>query len=96
MWLSLAFVSAFLLGFYEIFKKISLNGNAVIPVLCLNTFFSSLLLAPFVLISVCFPEILQETLFYVPAVSLKTHGFIFLKSVIVLSSWIFAYFATKH
>lgn len=43
MWLALAFASAFLLGCYEVNKKISLNGNAVIPVLFLNTLISSLI-----------------------------------------------------
>lgn len=43
MWLSLAFLSAFLLGCYEVCKKKSLDNNAVIPVLFLNTCFCSLL-----------------------------------------------------
>ena len=37
MWLVLAFLSAALLGFYDAFKKKALSGNAVIPVLFLNT-----------------------------------------------------------
>ena len=49
MWLVLAFASALLLGFYDIAKKQSLRGNAVIPVLLLNTLFSSLLLLPYIL-----------------------------------------------
>ena len=32
MWLLLAFLSAALLGFYDVFKKQSLKDNAVIPV----------------------------------------------------------------
>ena len=40
MWLLLAFCSAALLGFYDVFKKKSLAGNAVLPVLGLNTLFS--------------------------------------------------------
>lgn len=96
MWLSLAFLSAFLLGLYEISKKVSLNKNAVIPVLFLNTLFSSLLFAPFVLISFLKPEILESSLFFVPQMPIQVHGYIFIKSIIVLSSWIFAYFATKH
>ena len=40
MWLALAFVSAALLGFYDISKKASLKDNAVLPVLLLNTIFS--------------------------------------------------------
>ena len=96
MWLSFAFLSAFLLGIYEICKKVSLNRNAVIPVLFLNTLFSSLLFVPFVIISICFPQVLEGTLLYVPKVSLQTHGYILIKSLIVLSSWLSAYFATKH
>jgi transporter family protein len=42
MWLLLAFLSATLLGFYDVFKKKSLKDNAVLPVLFLNTFKSYL------------------------------------------------------
>ncbi|MCC8146105.1 MAG: DMT family transporter [Bacteroidales bacterium] len=96
MWIYLAFLSAFLLGIYDICKKASLNTNAVIPVLFLNTLFSSLLFLPFIIISGYSPESLDNSLFYVPAPDIRTHGLIFIKSLIVLSSWIFAYFATKH
>ena len=96
MWLYLAFLSALLLGFYDICKKASVNKNAVIPVLFLNTLFSSLLFLPFVLISYYKPEILQDTILFASQISLKEHALIFIKSLIVLCSWIFAYFATKH
>lgn len=95
MWLSLAFASAFLLGCYEVNKKISLGNNAVIPVLFINTFVSSLLFVPFILLSFCTP-VLDDTLFYVPRVSFATHLAVLLKAVIVLSSWLFGYFAVKH
>ena len=42
-WLLLAFLSATLLGFYDAFKKEALRENAVIPVLFLNTLFSSII-----------------------------------------------------
>lgn len=96
MWLALAFVSAFFLGCYDICKKKSVDGNAVIPVLFLNTLFCSLLLLPLVLISKVSPDTLSGTIGYVPSVSLETHGYIFIKSMIVLTSWIFGYFAIKH
>ncbi len=96
MWLALAFVSAFFLGCYDISKKKSVNENAVIPVLFLNTLFCSLLLLPIVLISKISPDILSGTIGYVPSVSIETHGYIFIKSVIVLTSWILGYFAIKH
>lgn len=51
MWLLLAFCSAALLGFYDVFKKKSLSNNAVLPVLALNTLFSSIIFIPFILLS---------------------------------------------
>ena len=51
MWLLLAFLSAALLGFYDVCKKKALSGNAVLPVLFLNTLICSLLFLPFILIS---------------------------------------------
>ena len=90
MWLALAFASAFLLGCYEVNKKISLNGNAVIPVLFLNTLISSLIFVPFIFLSFC-TNVLDDTMFYVPRVSFEAHVAVFIKAVIVLSSWISGY-----
>jgi len=95
MWVVFAFASAFLLGCYEVNKKLSLNGNAVIPILFINTLISSLLFVPFVILSYC-TTYLDDTLLYVPSVPLTTHLAVLLKAVIVLLSWIFGYFAVKH
>ncbi len=95
MWVLFAFLSAFLLGCYEVNKKMSLNGNAVIPVLFFNTLISSLLFFPFIILSYT-TNLLDGTLLYVPHVSLQVHFFVFIKAVIVLSSWIFGYFALKN
>ena len=46
MWLAFAFLSATLLGFYDVCKKHALGTNAVIPVLFLNTLFCSMLFVP--------------------------------------------------
>ncbi|EJW96453.1 permease [gut metagenome] len=97
MWILLAFLSATLLGFYDVFKKMSLKDNAVLPVLFLNTVFSSLIFLPFILISAFAPSWLsQQELLFVPVSGWEVHRFILLKSFIVLSSWIFGYFAMKH
>lgn len=96
MWLALAFVSAFFLGCYDISKKKSVHDNAVIPVLFLNTLFCTILLSPLFFISRFSPSFVEETIFYVPSIDPATHLFILLKSAIVLSSWIFGYFAIKH
>lgn len=96
MWLLFAFCSAALLGFYDVFKKKSLAGNAVLPVLGLNTLFSSLIFLPFILLSYLKPELLQDSIFFVPESGWEVHKFIILKSCIVLTSWIFGYFGMKH
>ncbi len=96
MWLLLAFLSAALLGFYDAFKKQALKDNAVLPVLFLNTVFSSLIFLPFILVSCFAPAVLGSTMFDVPVVGWDVHKFIIIKSFIVLSSWIFGYFGMKH
>lgn len=73
----------------------SLNGNAVIPVLFFNTLISSLIFLPFILLSYT-TGLLDGSLFYVPVVSWQVHFAVFIKAVIVLSSWIFGYFALKN
>jgi bacterial/archaeal transporter family protein len=96
MWLISAFASAVFLGIYDINKKLGLRNNAVIPVLFLNTVLCSLFFLPTLLLSHFAPELIKDTLFYVTPVDLKTHGYIFLKSMIVLISWGSAYVAMKH
>lgn len=95
MWLILAFLSATLLGFYDVFKKMALRGNAVIPVLFLNTLFCSLIFIPFIVVSAT-GVLATDSLFYVPACGWEVHKYIVLKSFIVLLSWLFGYFAMKH
>ena len=95
MWLSLAFLSAALLGCYDVFKKHSLRDNAVIPVLLLNTVFCSLFFLPFILGSSC-GWISEGSQWFVPTGNIMMHGLILLKAVIVLSSWILGYIGIKH
>ena len=95
MWLSLAFLSAFLLGFYDVFKKKSLRENAVLPVLWLNTLFCSLIFLPFIVLSAT-GNISAESSLYVPTAGWEVHKYIVLKSFIVLISWILGYFGIKH
>ncbi len=95
MWLILAFLSAALLGFYDVFKKKSLKENAVIPVLTLNTLFSSLIFLPFIILSAQ-GYLSEDSLFYTHQYGWAEHKYILLKSLIVLASWLFAYFGLKH
>ncbi|MBR4996351.1 MAG: EamA family transporter [Bacteroidaceae bacterium] len=95
MWLALAFFSAALLGLYDVSKKQALRGNAVIPVLFLNTLFSSLIFLPFIVLSAT-GHVAEGALLHVPVCGWEVHKFVLLKSFIVLGSWLFGYFGMKH
>lgn len=94
-WLLLAFLSAALLGFYDAFKKEALRENAVIPVLFLNTLFSSIIFLPFIVMS-SKTTMLDGTIFHVASGGWEMHRYIVMKAVIVLSSWVLGYFGMKH
>ena len=82
MWILFAFLSATLLGFYDVFKKQSLRGNAVLTILLLNCLFSSIIFLPMI--------------WYAPFGGWEVQKYIVLKAFIVLSSWICGYYAMKH
>ena len=82
MWLAFAFLSAALLGFYDVCKKHSLRDNAVIPILFLNTLFCSLIFLPLA--------------FRTPFGGWEMQRYILLKACIVLSSWLLGYIGIKH
>lgn len=95
-WMLLGLASALFLGFYDICKKGALKDNAVLPVLFWATFCGSLTTLPFLLISRFLPDLLQSSDFFVHQLPLTTNLLILLKSVIVGSSWICAYYSLKH
>ena len=104
MWLMLAFVSASLLGLYDTSKKAALKDNAVLPVLLLNTVFSTLIFSPFIIDSLSgqgwFTGTMLDASPYIGGsgggTMLHAHATVMIKSVIVLTSWIFGYFGLKH
>ena len=95
MWLILAFCSAALLGLYDVSKKKALLNNAVLPVLFFNTVICTLIFIPFIVLSST-TNVLDGTVFYVEQSTWAEHKYIILKACIVLSSWVFGYFAMKH
>jgi drug/metabolite transporter (DMT)-like permease len=88
-------MSAALLGCYDSFKKEALKENAVIPVLFLNTLFSSLIFLPFIIVSAS-TDVLDGSVFHVAEGGWEVHRYVVLKAVIVLSSWVLGYFGMKH
>lgn len=89
-WLLWAFLSAALLGFYDISKKVSLRGNAVLPVLLVNTWACSALMVMIVLFSCAsgYNGLSWGTW--------QMHLYVGGKSCIVLASWICGYYAIKY
>ena len=82
MWLTLALLSALLLGFYDVAKKHALRDNAVVPVLFLNTLFCSFIFLPLA--------------FRTPFGGWEVQRFILLKACIVLCSWLLGYIGMKQ
>lgn len=94
MWVVYALVSASLLGLYDVFKKKSLQGNAVIPVLLINTVICTLFFLPSIVGSLT-GMISPESSLYIPDGGWREHKLVIIKAFIVLSSWICGYFAIK-
>ena len=99
MWVILSLVSAFLLGFYDIFKKQTVVGNAIIPVLFYSTLISSALFLPFILLSQFKPYIFTGDFMqklYIEPLTARQHLLIIGKTALILCSWMFSYSAMKH
>ena len=84
MWAVWALLSALFLGIYDICKKRSLSDNSVVGVLACSVLISAAMLAPMLLTNL------------VPQVDAHGHLMIFIKSLLVLSSWLCGYIALKH
>ena len=96
MWMYLGLLAALFLGLHNLCKKHAVQGNEVFPVLFGTIFSGFLFLIPCYFGSIFYPEYLQEINLFVDTISVKTHGFIIIKSAIMASSWVLAYQALKH
>ena len=83
-WLILALASAFFLGCYDLFKKKSVQDNAVRPVLFLCSAFYALLMCPMLFSGHC------------GSLPLQSHFYLAGKALIVGGSWILTYNALAH
>ena len=96
MWVGVAFLSALMLGLYDVAKKRSLSGNAVVAVLWFNTLISSLLFLPAVIDAEFSLGVFDGTMLCYEPTMLFSHLLVAAKAVITLSSWICGYYAMKH
>jgi bacterial/archaeal transporter family protein len=84
------------LGVYEVAKKVSVRDNPVAPVLYLNAAVCAGIWLPFVLWSEIAPDTIPTRFLRVEPIDAHEHAALFLKSLIVGTSWSLAYFAVKH
>ncbi|OUS00140.1 permease [Flavobacteriales bacterium 33_180_T64] len=96
MWMYLGLLAALFLGLHNLCKKHAVQGNEVFPVLFGTISSGFLLLFPLFIGSLYFPEYTKHIGFYINSIPWKTHGFIFIKSMLMTSSWVLAYQALKH
>ena len=99
MWVILSLISAFLLGFYDIFKKQTVVNNAIVPVLFYSTMISSALFLPLVLLSQYKPYIFSGDFIsklFIEPMTFRQHLLIMGKTALILCSWMFSYSAMKH
>ncbi len=96
MWVGAALLSAMLLGLYDVAKKRSLAGNAVVVVLLLNTLFSTILFSPIILDAELGLGLFEGTALASVRGDAGDHALVALKAAITLSSWLCGYYAIKH
>ena len=96
MWMYLGLLSALFLGLHNLCKKHAVQGNEIFPVLLGTITSGFLLLLPLFLGSQLYPEYTKQIGFYITDIPWSTHGFIFIKSMIMAASWVLAYQALKH
>ena len=96
MWIWLALISSVMLGFYDVAKKRSVTGNAVLPVLTIATSISALIFFPVILSSEFSLGWFEGTRFDVEPMSVGQHLLVALKAAIVAATWLCGYLAVKH
>ena len=82
-------------GIYDAFKKKALSGNAVIPVLFLNTLFSWLIFLPFIILSYTGNSLDEQCPIVAEGGWEVQQVYRGLKSFIVLGVWMLGYFGIE-
>lgn len=88
MWILLAVISSISLGFFDVFKKLSLEHNNVYVVLLMNVLISTLLVSPLIVMSIMGNPLCT--------LSPMGHGLVFIKSFIVAMSFVLGFLSMKY
>ncbi|GAA4444954.1 DMT family transporter [Novipirellula rosea] len=95
-WIGLSAISAVLLGFYDVTKKIAVRKNAVPIVLLISVSVGAAIWMPFICWSSFSPTSVPHPILKVDSLSFAEHGLLLAKSMLVGASWTFAFFALKR
>lgn len=95
-WVLLSVMSALVLGCYDLFKKVAVRDNAVLPVLFLSVTVGAAVWVPLRVWSALSEETFPWEMLRVEPLDLSGHLLLFAKSALVGASWMFSYFAVKH
>jgi transporter family protein len=95
-WLYLSILSALLLGVYDLFKKLAVRENAVLPVLFLSICTGAAVWLPFMVWSAVSPASLPSPFFRVDELSVREHLLILAKAALVVTSWICGFNGIKR
>ena len=95
-WIYLSILSALLLGVYDLFKKLAVHDNAVLPVLFLSICTGTAVWLPFMVWSAVSPETLPSPFFHVADLSRREHLLILAKAALVVTSWICGFNGIKR
>lgn len=95
-WILLALVSALLLGFYDVAKKASVDGNALLGTLFLCSSGGAILVVPPLLLSWFAPGLAARWNFLVVDIGRHGHLLVLAKTGIVTISWTLSFMALKH
>jgi len=95
MWLLLATVSAAFIGLYEVARKAAVDKNAPIPTLLAATMGGLLCLLPLAVGSLFGSSQLAEYGLDIQNLTLRAHGLVLLKSLLVTTGWSLGYSAVR-
>ena len=94
-WITASLIAAFFLGCYELFTKLAVRDNAVLPVLFFSTVCNAVIWTALMSLDAARPGLLPAGL-VVTHLTAHQHGQLALKSIIVAASWVCTYFAVKQ
>ena len=96
MWIYFGLASALFLSFNALCRKRSVKNNAVFPLLLTTNTLSFTLLLPIFIGTFIHPDFFIKNGLEITPLTLKDHGYIAIKSIIMTGSWICGFYALKH